>query len=146
MFSLPLLHYWVAEQLHSSGVWAVVAGDLSLSTKRLVFLNSTSRIKTYSVWESFVFILNDIVFLNMGLEAPEVVGGLRLEGISLSTTIGYRVLVTAILICAQMISSYVVMIAPPAPKSDIHQFCSHFAYPPGAGTYPTLVHHQRQII
>lgn len=107
----PYCMYWVAEQFHSSGVLAVVAGGLFLSTKRLVFLSSTSRIKGYSVWESFVFILNGIVFLIIGLELPEVVGGLREDGISLSTAIGYGVLVTGILIGARMISSYAALVA-----------------------------------
>ena len=48
---------------------------------RLVFLNSTSRIRGFSVWESFVFILNGIVFLIIGLGLPEIVEGLRSNGI-----------------------------------------------------------------
>ncbi len=66
----PYFMYWIAEQCHSSGVLAVVAGGLFMSSKRLIFLNSSSRIKGYSVWESFVFILNGIVFLIIGLELP----------------------------------------------------------------------------
>lgn len=107
----PYFMYWIAEQLHSSGVLAVVAGGLYMSSKRLVFLNSASRIKGYSVWESFVFILNGIVFLIIGLELPEIVGGLRSEGIPLSTAIGFGVLVTGILIAARIVSSYAAMIA-----------------------------------
>jgi len=107
----PYFMYWIAEQLHSSGVLAVVIGGLYMSSKRLVFLNSASRIKGYSVWESFVFILNGIVFLIIGLELPEIVGGLRTEGIPLSTAIEYGVWVTLILIGARMISSYAAMIA-----------------------------------
>lgn len=107
----PYAIYWIAEQLHSSGVLAVVAGGLYMSNKRLTFLNSASRIKGYSVWESFVFILNGIVFLIIGLELPEIVGGLRAEGIPLSTAIGFGVAVTGILIGARMISSYAAMIA-----------------------------------
>lgn len=107
----PYLMYWVAEQVHSSGVMAVVCGGLYLSAKRLVFLNSASRIKGYSVWESFVFILNGIVFMIIGLELPEIVGGIRAEGISLNTAIGYGLLVTAVLIGARMISSYAALIA-----------------------------------
>lgn len=107
----PYLMYWVAEQLHSSGVLAVVAGGLYLSAKRLIFLNSSSRIKGYSVWESFVFILNGIVFLIIGLGLPEIVNGLKSKGIPLSTAIGYGLLVTGILIAARIISSYAAMIA-----------------------------------
>ncbi len=107
----PYFMYWIAEQLHSSGVLAVVTGGLYMSTKRLVFLNSTSRVRGYSVWESFIFILNGIVFLIIGLDLPEIVEGLRSKGIPLSTAIGYGVLVTGVLIAARIISSYVAMLA-----------------------------------
>lgn len=107
----PYFMYWIAEQLHSSGVMAVVSGGLFMSARRLIFLNSTSRIMGYSVWESFVFILNGIVFLIIGLELPEIVDGLRTNGIPLGTAIGYGLLVTAILIAARIISSYAAMIA-----------------------------------
>lgn len=107
----PYFMYWAAEQLHSSGVLAVVSGGLYMSNRRLFFLNSTSRIRGYSVWESFVFVLNGIVFLVIGLELPEIVEGLRSKGIPLRTAIGYGVLVTAVLIIARIISSYAALIA-----------------------------------
>lgn len=107
----PYIMYWVAEQFHSSGVLAVVCGGLFMSTRRLIFLNSASRIKGHSVWESFVFILNGIVFLLIGLELPEIVGGLRSEGIPLETAIQYGILVTAVLILARIISAYAAMAA-----------------------------------
>lgn len=107
----PYFMYWAAEQLHCSGVLAVVSGGLFLSAKRLEFLNSESRIKGFSVWESFVFILNGIVFLIIGLELPEIVDGLHAKGIPLSTAIGYGVLVTGVLILARIISSYTAMLA-----------------------------------
>lgn len=110
-FIEPYFMYWVAEQLHSSGVLAVVAGGLFMSSKRLTFLNATSRIRGLSVWESFVFILNGIVFLIIGLELPEIVQGMRSKGIPLSTAIGYGILVTLVLIAARMISAYAAMIA-----------------------------------
>ena len=107
----PYFMYWIAEQLHSSGILAVVTGGLYMSTRRLQFLNSASRIKGYSVWESFVFILNGIVFLLIGLGLPNIVAGLRSKGIPLHTAIGYGVLVTVILIASRIISSYVAMLA-----------------------------------
>lgn len=107
----PYFMYWIAEQVGSSGVMAVVCGGLYMSARRLIFLNSASRIRGYSVWESFVFILNGIVFLIIGLELPEIVDGLRAKGIPISTAIGYGVLVTATLILARIISSYAAMLA-----------------------------------
>src|SRR5690606_30890089 len=81
----PYAMYGLAEQFHSSGVLAVVAGGLLMSSKRLVYLNSSSRVGGYSVWESLEFILNGVVFMLIGLELPEVVEGLRTEGIAMST-------------------------------------------------------------
>lgn len=107
----PYFMYWIAEQVHSSGVLAVVCGGLYMSAKRLVFLSSTSRIRAYSVWESFIFILNGVVFLIIGLELPEIVEGLRADGTPLHTAIGYGVLVTIVLVAARMISSYAALIA-----------------------------------
>src|SRR3569833_192400 len=107
----PYFMYWVAEQLHSSGVLAVVAGGLYMSARRMHFLNSESRIKGFSVWESFVFILNGIVFLVIGLDLPEIVEGLHKKGIPVSTAINYGLVVTAVLIGARVISAYVAIIA-----------------------------------
>lgn len=107
----PYFMYWAAEQLHCSGVLAVVSGGLFMSARRLVFLNSASRIRGFSFWESFIFILNGIVFLIIGLELPEIVQGLHSEGISLNTAIGYGVLVTGVLIGSRIISSYAALIS-----------------------------------
>lgn len=107
----PYFMYWIAEQIHASGVLAVVAGGLLMSQKRLSFLTSASRLRGYSVWEIFVFLLNGIVFLLIGLELPEVTAGLYADGIPIWTAISYGVLVTAVLILARMISSYGALIA-----------------------------------
>jgi Na+/H+ antiporter, bacterial form len=106
----PYFMYWAAEQLHCSGVLAVVSGGLFMSARRLVFLNSASRIQGLSVWESFIFILNGVVFLIIGLELPEIVEGLRTDGIPLRTAIGYGVLVTGVLVGARILSAYAAMI------------------------------------
>ncbi len=107
----PYFLYWIAEQLHCSGVLAVVFGGLFLANRQLSFLNSASRVRGYSFWEAFIFILNGIVFMLIGLELPEVVAGLRADGIPLSTAIIYGIVVTAILILARMISSYTALVS-----------------------------------
>ncbi len=107
----PYFMYWITEQVHSSGVLAVVSGGLLMSNQRLLFLNASSRVRGYSVWESFIFILNGIVFLMIGLELPEIVNGLHAKGIPLSTAIGYGVLVTVVLVLARIISSYAALVA-----------------------------------
>jgi CPA1 family monovalent cation:H+ antiporter len=107
----PYFMYWVGEQIHSSGVLAVVAGGLYMSNRSLVFLSSSSRIMGINVWESFIFILNGIVFLIIGLDLSEIVAGMRSEGIPLTTAVGYGVLVTGILVLSRMISAYAALLA-----------------------------------
>jgi CPA1 family monovalent cation:H+ antiporter len=107
----PYFLYWIAEQLHSSGVLAVVSGGLFLANRRFVFLSGESRVRGYSFWEAFIFILNGIVFMLIGLALPGIVAGLRKDGIPLSTAINYGIFVTAILIITRIISSYVALIA-----------------------------------
>jgi len=85
----PYFLYWIAEHLHSSGVLAVVSGGLFLANKRFVFLSGESRVRGYNFWEAFIFIINGIVFMLIGLELPEVVAGLHADGIPLTTAINY---------------------------------------------------------
>ena len=102
----PYFMYIAAEELHSSGVMAVVSGGLLLSNKRHQFLGSTSRLRGVNVWESFVFLLNGIVFLLIGLDLPEIKDGLEAEGVSFSSAIGYGLLVTAVLVVVRFISAF----------------------------------------
>lgn len=100
----PYIMYLAAEEVHSSGVLAVVSGGLLLSNKRHLFLSSTSRMRGVNVWESFCFVLNGLVFMLIGLDLPEITSGL--EGVSISSAIGYGVLITAVLIVGRILSAY----------------------------------------
>ncbi len=107
----PYFLYWVAEHINSSGVLAVVSGGLFLANRRLNFLSSASRISGYSFWNAFIFILNGIVFMLIGLQLPEVVAGLRADGIPLSTAIGYGIIVSGVLVIVRIISAYAALLA-----------------------------------
>ncbi len=100
----PYIMYMAAEEVHSSGVLAVVSGGLLLSTHRHHFLSSTSRLRGVNVWESFCFVLNGLVFILIGLDLPEITAGL--ESVSLAAAIGYGVMVTAVLIIGRIIAAY----------------------------------------
>jgi Na+/H+ antiporter len=102
----PYIMYIAAEEAHSSGVLAVVSGGLFLSNKRHRFLSSASRLRGVNVWESLVFVLNGLVFLLIGLDLPQITEGLKQEGISFSSAIGYGLLITAVLIIVRFIAAY----------------------------------------
>lgn len=102
----PYIMYIAAEEIHASGVLAVVCGGLLLSNKRHRFLSSTARLRSVNFWESLVFMLNGLVFLMIGLALPEITAGLKVEGINIATAIGYGLLITAILITGRILSAY----------------------------------------
>jgi CPA1 family monovalent cation:H+ antiporter len=103
-FIAPFSMYLAAEQLHASGVLAVVTGGLFLSYRSHDFLSSASRIRTVTVWESFCFLLNGIVFMLIGLDLPEIVSGLG--DTDISTAIGYGIAVTLVLIIVRILAGY----------------------------------------
>lgn len=102
-FITPYLMYILAEEIHGSGVLSVVAGGLYVSQKRYEFLSSTSRIRGINVWQSFIFLLNGIVFILIGLDLPQIVEGMG--DTKLTTAIGYGVLVTIVVMLIRIISS-----------------------------------------
>jgi len=100
----PYIIYLTAEEAHSSGVLAVVSGGLLLSNNRHRFLSSKSRLQGINVWESFCFILNGLVFMLIGLDLPQITSGLN--EVSITTAIGYGVLITFVLIVSRILSAY----------------------------------------
>jgi len=106
----PYIMYIAAEELHSSGVLAVVCGGLLLSNNRLAFLSSSSRLKGVNVWESLSFVLNGLVFMFIGLDLPQITSGLQDTGIGLLPAISYGLLITLVLVLARMISAYAAVV------------------------------------
>jgi len=100
----PYLMYILAEEIHGSGVLSVVAGGLFVSQKRYEFLSPSSRVHGTNVWESFIFLLNGIIFILIGLDLPQIAGGLG--DTNLVQAIGYGVLITAVVIVIRLVSAY----------------------------------------
>lgn len=100
----PYLMYIAAEEMHTSGVLAVVTGGLLLSNNRHLFLSSSSRLRGVNVWESLCFVLNGLVFALIGLDLPEITSGLG--KVSIGTAISYGVLITIVLIAVRILAAY----------------------------------------
>ena len=101
MLLAPYVMYMAAESFHFSGVLAVVSGGLFLSARSHLFLSHRSRLRGSNVWSAFSFFLNGLVFTLIGLELPEIVGGLG--GVSLKAAIGYGVLITGVLVFTRIV-------------------------------------------
>lgn len=100
----PYIMYILAEEIHGSGVLAVVAGGLFVSQKRYEFLSPSSRVHGTNVWESIIFLLNGIIFILIGLDLPQIANGLGTT--NLAEAIGYGVLITGVVILIRIISAY----------------------------------------
>lgn len=109
-FITPYLIYIVAEELHCSGVIAVVSGGLLLSTRRYTIFSSDVRLKAVNVWESLCFLLNGCIFLLIGLELPEITKGLAVEGVPLPTAISYGMIISFLLIAIRLVASYMAVV------------------------------------
>ena len=97
----PYCMYYAAEQFHFSGVLSVVCGGLLLSSKRQSMLTYKSRLEGINVWTNFVFVLNGLVFVLIGLQLPSIVK--QLGDISLRTAIWYGLAISLVLIIARLI-------------------------------------------
>ncbi|HTL07779.1 MAG TPA: cation:proton antiporter, partial [Chitinophagaceae bacterium] len=67
-FIAPYAMYLAAEAFHFSGVLAVVSGGLYLSARRQSMLSHRSRLRGVNVWQAVAFVLNNFVFILIGLE------------------------------------------------------------------------------
>lgn len=103
-FIAPYTMYIVAEQLHFSGVLAVVSGGLFLSVRSHSFLDHRSRMQGGNVWETISFVLNGLVFMLIGLELPVVIQSLG--EVSLRTAIWYSALISGLVIVLRLACTF----------------------------------------
>jgi CPA1 family monovalent cation:H+ antiporter len=99
-FLAPYCMYYFAERFHFSGVLAVVAGGLLLSSKRHILLTYQGRMQGTNVWSTIGFILNGVVFLLIGLQLPYIVNGV--EEVSLTQAILYGLVISFVLIVTRI--------------------------------------------
>jgi monovalent cation/hydrogen antiporter len=78
MFSLltPYVAYFTGEELHVSGILAVVIAGMYYGWRAPRVLTGRMRLQAMPVWEMVVFILNGILFMLIGLQLPQVVHAL----------------------------------------------------------------------
>ncbi len=72
---VPFAAYALAEQVHASGVIAVVVAGLLLGHKAPILQTAQSRIAERLNWRTIAFVLENAVFLLIGLQASSIVQG-----------------------------------------------------------------------
>ena len=99
-FAAPFLSYLPAEQLGASGVLAVVTTGLLLAHKSLVLQSAASRLSERVNWASITFLLENTVFLLIGLQLASTVDDVQASEISLgrAVVVGLAVLLAVLLL------------------------------------------------
>ena len=75
----PFAAYLSAEALQVSGVLTVVTTGLYFGWRAPEIVSSRVRLQARPFWEMIVFLLNGFIFILIGLQLPEVLGGLKGE-------------------------------------------------------------------
>jgi CPA1 family monovalent cation:H+ antiporter len=78
-FVAPFVAYLAAEAIHASGVLSVVVTGLILGHKSHLLQSGASRLAEASNWRTVQFVLENAVFLLIGLQTPYVVTRARGE-------------------------------------------------------------------
>ena len=72
----PYAAFWVPESLGGSGVLATVTAGLFVSWNGPRFIASATRLQGYFVWNLVIYLIEGVIFLLTGLQAPVIADSL----------------------------------------------------------------------
>nr|WP_225952577.1 Na+/H+ antiporter [Mycobacterium sp. OAS707] len=107
----PFIIYLAAEEIHGSGVLAVVVAALILGQKS-TRAGYATRLQDNAVWKALQLILESFAFLMIGLQLPAVVG--ELEGITFAVIAIASAAVLATVIVVRIVWMFVFAYLPRA--------------------------------
>jgi Na+/H+ antiporter len=97
----PFLSYLTAEQAHTSGIMSVVSTGLLLSWRSQEIFSYQTRMRTWVIWDTLLFLLNGFIFILIGLQLPLILK--QLSHYRISTLIGYGLIISLVLIIVRII-------------------------------------------
>jgi monovalent cation/hydrogen antiporter len=106
----PYVAYLLGEELHVSGVLAVVIAGLLAGHDAPRTESGASRLQTGAVWQLVEFLLEGLVFLLIGQQLPDVLRGLRDE--TPSTVVAATVLTVAAVLLVRPLWLILTQIVP----------------------------------
>jgi monovalent cation/hydrogen antiporter len=83
----PFVAYVTAEHVHGSGVLAVVIAGLLLGHKAPILQTATSRIAERLNWRTIAFLLENVVFLLIGLQARWIIRDVEDSGVPVGVVV-----------------------------------------------------------
>jgi monovalent cation/hydrogen antiporter len=93
MLLQPFITYLVAEDLHVSGVIAVVTLGLIMARIKNKEVPVSLKQQSKSIWEIIIFLLNGLIFILIGLQLPFVVKSINNNQVLLQY-VGYAFIIT----------------------------------------------------
>jgi Na+/H+ antiporter len=99
---VPYAAYLAGEEIHASGVLAVVACGLYLSRQSATFFSPSVRMQVIGGWSALTFVLNGIVFVLIGLQLPYVLTAIHGQ-YGTVTLVEYGVIFSVMLILLRMV-------------------------------------------
>ncbi len=97
-FVAPYLAYVPAEQVGASGVLAVVTAALLLAHRATAIQSAPSRLSERVNWSSLTFVLENAVFLLIGLQISSLLSDVGTENLGRTLLVGLAVLATCLVL------------------------------------------------
>ncbi len=94
----PFVTYLFAEEIHVSGVIAVVVLAFIIAQKGQVHFSEKTKNQSESIWDIVIFLLNGLVFILIGLELKDVIQNLDMHSIVVYSLYALAITIVAILI------------------------------------------------
>ncbi len=95
---MPFIAYQLAEELHVSGVIAVVTLGLSISGLSKRKFPENLKLQSKTIWDILIFLLNGLIFVLIGLEFPYVLQNIPHENIMPYICYAFIITVAALMV------------------------------------------------
>lgn len=102
-FLVPFFAYLGAEAIHASGVLAVVIAGLMLGHRAPVLQTAKSRVTERTNWRTIAFLLENAVFLLIGLQAKWIIGDVQRSPLPLGQVVGVCLATLAAVIVLRLV-------------------------------------------
>jgi CPA1 family monovalent cation:H+ antiporter len=108
-FAAPYVAFLPAEEIHASGVLAVVVTGLILGHKSVTLQSAGSRIAENINWRTVQFLLENVVFLLIGLQIRRIVERVGDQHLPLGQVVGPCLAVLSITVAARVVWMFSVV-------------------------------------
>ena len=125
---VPFAAYILAEELNASGVIAVVVAGLLLGHRAPVLQTAQSRIAERMNWRTIAYVLENTVFLLIGLQFDWLLHDVRRSPLSATRIIAVCVITLGAVIAIRMVWVFVSRFLLIRPGPDAHMRLAHWTH------------------